>query len=114
MSPAEGRSLLGHPDLEKSDEIDSAPRRYAEWVLQQLLQGKPLAVNEYADLVELHKVVQGGYLNAIQRGAPKNLLQNLERFLEEVDALTPPPVVGQPMPALSDPASQGMPAPLPG
>jgi hypothetical protein len=113
ISPAEGRSLLGHPDLEKSDQIGSAPRRYAEWVLKQLLMGIPIAVNEYADLAELHKVVQGGYLDAITRKAPKVLLANLERFLEELDALTPAPAPA-PMPAMAAPAAEGMPIPLPG
>lgn len=113
ISPAEGRSLLGHPDLEKADEIGAAPRRYAEWVLRQLLLGKQVAVNEYADLVELRRVVQGGYLHATTRGAPRALLANLERFLEEVDTLSPSPVA-QPTPALADPAAQGMPAPFPG
>lgn len=113
ITPAEGRSLLGHPDLEESDRLGSAPRRYAEWVLRQLLLGKPLAVNEYADLAELHKVVQGGYLDIITRNAPKALIANLERYLEELDALTPQPAPA-PTPGISDPAAQGMPAPFPG
>jgi hypothetical protein len=116
ITPAEGRALLGHPDLEQSDRLGSAPRRYAEWALKQLLLGKPLAVNELADPVELRKVVQGGYLDICTRKAPKALLANLERFMEDMDALfpQPAPMGGPPSAAMADPAAQGMPIPLPG
>lgn len=50
ISPAEGRALLGHPDLEESDRLGAAPRRYAMFVLKDLMLGKPVAVNEYAEL----------------------------------------------------------------
>lgn len=57
-------------------------------------------------------MIQGGYLDACTRKAPRALLENLERFLEELDALSPPSLPTGP--AVGDPASQGMPAPFPG
>jgi hypothetical protein len=115
ITPHEGRALLGHPDLEKSDQLGSAPRRYAEWVLKQLMRGIPVAVNEYAFLPCLHEVVQAGYLDALTRKVPKALQANLERFLEDLDALTPQPApAGPPEAAMAPPAAQGMPIPLPG
>jgi hypothetical protein len=131
ITPQEGRSLLGHPDLEKSDQLGSAPRRYAMWVLRELMKGKQVAVNEYAHLETLHEVVQNGYLDAITRKLPPDLIANLEGYLEELDVLMTPPAApqapgmppmdpmaaaaGNPMtPALADPAAMGMPAPFPG
>lgn len=117
ITPSEGRSLLGHPDLERSDQIGSAPRRYAEWVLLQLMRGTAMAVNEFADLVELRKVVQGGYLDAVTRNAPEQLLANLERYLDELTAIEPPPPAPPappPAAAMADPAAMGMPLPLGG
>lgn len=134
ITPEEGRALLGHPDLEESDRIGAAPTRYAQWVFKQLMMGRPIAVNEYAHLPELKRVVQGGYLDACQRNAPQPLLENCERFLEELDTIMNPPMdpamagaqgmppdaagvmgpAGGPMPALADPAAQGMPLPFPG
>lgn len=131
ITPQEGRSLLGHPDLQESDRIGSAPTRYAQGVLKQLLLGVPVAVNEYAHLPELHRVVQGGYLDACDRKAPRELLANCERFLEELDTIMNPPAPmgpggmpspdaagvpaeSPPMPALSDPAAMGAPLPFPG
>ena len=119
ITPAEGRALLGHPDLEKSDQIGSSPRRYALWVLRKLLRGESVAVNENANLAELDAVVRGGYLDAITRNCPPDIQANLEMYLEELSELMKPPPMapggpGAPMPALADPAAQGMPAPFPG
>jgi hypothetical protein len=105
---------MGHPDLGTSDDIDAAPEHYALWVVRELMKGRPMAVNEYAELVTLHKTVQGSYLNLCTRGAPKLLLANFERYLEDLDALTPQPApAGPPTPGLSTPAASGMTA-LPG
>ncbi len=118
ISPAEGRSLLGHPDLEKSDQIGSAPRRYSMFVLGGLLRMETIAVDEYADLVDLRAVIQGGRLDAITRKAPQKLVDHMAAFLEELDTLLKPaaPVggPGAPTAAMADPAAMGMPAPFPG
>lgn len=132
ITPQEGRALLGHPDLEKSDQLGSAPRRYAMWVLRHLLKGEPVQVNEYAHLESLHEVIQNGYVDALTRKVPEDIKANLERYLEDLDVIMHPqpdpamaamaggmpmpgaPMPGAPMPALADPAAQGMPAPFPG
>lgn len=128
IGPEEGRRLLGHPDLEESNDIDTAPRQYAEYVLQQLLRNEPMAVCEYADLSEVHKVVVAGYLLAKMRGAPNGILANIERYLEELDsvqatanqaaasmnAMAGGGPAGAPQPGMSPQAAQGSPVALPG
>jgi hypothetical protein len=130
VSPQEGRALLGHPDLEKSDQLGTAPRKYAMSILRRLLQGERVAVNEYADLATLQDVIQKGYLDALTREAPEDLTANMERYLEELDTIMNPPMAPAPgpglpgmdpamggpamTPAMADPAAMGMPAPFPG
>jgi hypothetical protein len=119
VTPQEGRSLLGHPDLEKSDQIGSSGRHRAMWILRQLLRLKPVAVNEYDDLAQVHEVVTGGYRRALTQNVPADVQAHVEAYLEDLDGLMNPPPApmagpGLPTAAMADPAAQGMPLPFPG
>jgi hypothetical protein len=85
LRPGEGRALLGHPDLERADELDNAPKRYADMVLQRLLKGERVEVDEYADLVVLDATVRAGRLWAVERGAPDEIVDNCSDFLDRLD-----------------------------
>lgn len=120
IDPKEGRALLGHPDLDASRDLDTAPETYAKWVLRKLYRGEQVAVDELADLGTLDRIIRSGRLLAIQKSAPQTIVDGLARFLEELDiekqkataAMMPPP--GAPTPGMSQPAAMGSPAPFPG
>lgn len=85
LRPGEGRALMGHPDLERSDQLDNAGSHYAEMVLKKLLKGEHVDVDEYADLVVLDKTIRAGRLHAITQGAPAELVDNCSEFLDRLD-----------------------------
>lgn len=87
ISPQEGRALVAHPDLRESDELGTAGETYAKMVLQKLRKGEHVVVDEYADLASLDRVVRQGRLLAIQRDAPRNVVDSMSRFLDEMDSL---------------------------
>lgn len=87
ITPAEGRALVAHPDLRESDDLGTAGITYAKMVLKQLRKGEHVIVDEYADLVALDDVVRKGRLLAIQRKAPQKIVDNMSRYLDELDAL---------------------------
>lgn len=87
ISPQEGRALVAHPDLRESDELGTAGETYAKMVLQKLRKGEVVNVDEYADLNALDRVVRAGRLIAIQRDAPQRIIDNMSRYLDELDAL---------------------------
>lgn len=120
IDPKEGRALLGHPDLDASRDLDTAPETYAKWILRKLYHGENPAVDELADLGTLDRIVRSGRLLAIQRNAPQDIVDGLARFLEELDlakqkvsaATMPPP--GAIQPGMSPQSAMGAPAPFPG
>lgn len=87
ISPQEGRALVAHPDLRESDELGTAGETYAKMVLQKLRRGEVVKVDEYADLVSLDRIVRQGRLIAVQREAPDAIIENMSRYLDELDAL---------------------------
>jgi hypothetical protein len=87
ITPAEGRALVSHPDLRESDDLGNAGITYAKMVLKLLRKGEHVAVDEYADLVALDDVVRKGRLLAVQRSAPQKIIDNMSRYLDELDAL---------------------------
>lgn len=120
IDPKEGRALLGHPDLDASRDIDTAPETYAKWILRKLYHGENPPVDELADMGTLDRIVRSGRLLAIQRNAPKAIVDGLARFLEELDqakqaalaSTMPPP--GAIQPGMSPQSAMGAPAPFPG
>ena len=87
ISPQEGRALVAHPDLRESDELGTAGETYAKMVLKRLRKGESVAVDEYADMASLDRIVRQGRLLAIQRTAPTSVVENMSRYLDEIDAI---------------------------
>lgn len=87
ITPQEGRALVAHPDLRESDELGTAGETYAKMVLQKLRKGEHVVVDEYADMVALDRIIRQGRLLAVQREAPQKIIDNMSRYLDELDAL---------------------------
>lgn len=85
LRAGEGRRLMGHPDLLRSDELDNAPIAYAEMVLQRILTGEYVEVDDYADLSILDSTIRAGRLLSITKGAPQHLIDALSDFLDRID-----------------------------
>ncbi len=78
---------MAHPDLRESDELGTAGEAYARMVLSKLRKGERVVVDELADLPVLDRIVHQGRLVAAKRNAPQAILDNMARYLEEIDAL---------------------------
>lgn len=87
ITPEEGRALVAHPDLREADDLSTAGETYAKRVLQMLRKGEHVVVDEYADLMALDRTVRRGRLLAIQREAPLDIVNSMERYLDELDKL---------------------------
>lgn len=131
------RQLLGHPDLIKSDQMANAAIDDAMNTLQALIKGEQISPYAYQDLALCTKAVRAGYIRAYWKKAPQPILDNLNRYLEEVDAKVAEAEANQkameaqaaaqaqaatagmpgqpagPAPALSTAAAQGLGAPFP-
>lgn len=126
ITPAEGRALVGHPDLKESDELGNAPINYAKWVLRKLVRGETVLVDEKSELPTLLDVVNRGRLLAITRNAPEKIIAHLDRFIESVDGAIKEAQAEQlnemmqqqaamaPQPGVSTQSAEGRPAPFAG
>lgn len=85
ITPTEGRTLLRHPDLKENSDLDTAGETYAAWILRKMYHGEDVVLDELADLDALDRVIRRGRLLAVQRGAPVRIVNNMARFLEELD-----------------------------
>jgi hypothetical protein len=102
--------------------MDNAPTMYARKVLARMYRGEVVQVDEYADLGALDKTIRQGRLLAINKGAPAKIVDNLSRYLDELDRVKqqvaatqmPQGSAGAPAPAVSTAASQGLPMPFAG
>lgn len=81
----EGRKLLRHPDLKRSNDLDTSGEEYAEWVLKKLCDGEVVQVDELGDFGSLDRVIRNGYRLAVMAGAPQTILNNIGQYLEELD-----------------------------
>lgn len=108
ITPAEGRALVAHPDLRESDELGTAGETYAKMVLRQLRKGERVMVDEYADLMSLDRVIRQGRLLTVQQKFPQRIIDNMSRYLDELDALKQQI---QAAAATQAAMAQGMPAP---
>lgn len=84
LRPGEGRRLVGHPDLKRSDDLDNAPVDYAEMVLSKLLHGEYVEVDDYADYQVLDSTIRRGRLLARTRNAPQHLIDNCSDYLDRL------------------------------
>lgn len=109
ITPQEGRRLLGHPDLERSDQLGTAGFEEAEWVAAQLLRGEPVAIEAYSDFKLHQDVIKATLLRARMGRAPRRVMDNLRNYLRALDArLTPPPMgpMGLGAPGAPQPGAQ--------
>lgn len=122
ITPLEGRALVGHPDLKESDELGTAPYKYAKWVLRKLMRQEVVLVDEKADLQVLQDVVGRGRLLAITKNAPEKVIAHMDRYLESLDAevkraqdaaMAQQAQMAQGLsPAVSQPTAEGRPTPF--
>jgi hypothetical protein len=87
ITPQEGRALVAHPDLREADELATSGELYAKMVLKELRKGQHVPVDEYADLLALDRVVRQGRALAVIRKAPQKIVDNMSRYLDELDLL---------------------------
>lgn len=92
ITPDEGRRLLGHPDLLRSDEMGTTGIEDADAILEQLLRLEPVEVDTYSDHEVVYDRVVAGYRRAKVTGASRRVLDHLRNYLRALDAeMTPPP-----------------------
>jgi hypothetical protein len=109
ITPEEGRRLLGHPDLLRSDELGNSAIEDAEAVLERLLRLEPVDVDAYSELELVMDTVLAGYRRAKNTGAPRRVLDHLRNYLRALDAkLTPPPTPGAGAPPIDPVTGQPM------
>lgn len=126
IKPEEGRALIAHPDLRESEELDTSPVTYAKWVLRQLRKGKPIMVDEKSEMGIVMEIVKKGRLLYIQKNCPDEIVNNIDRYIESLDAemkraadaamaqqQAQMMAMQQPTPGISEASAGGMPAPFP-
>jgi hypothetical protein len=106
IAPQEGRALLSHPDLKEADDLDNSGETYAKWALRKLRRGEEMVIDEKVDLMALDRIIRQGRALAITQEAPSSIIDNMTRFLEQLD------IVKQAIEAAQAPPAQPqMPAP---
>lgn len=115
ISPTEGRALLRHPDLKENSDLDTAGETYAAYILRKMYHGEDVVLDELADLDALDRVIRRGRLLAIQRNAPTRIVDNMARFLEELDIkkASLQPMNAGPSPSMAPSATPGGPPSVP-
>lgn len=105
IEPGEGRELIGHPDLMKSDEKANAAIKYSKWISMNLKHGKYVPPNGYGDLEDQRATVAADLLNAEMGGATKSsdglkAMNLMRQFLRDVDSKMNPKPDDMPMPGV--------------
>lgn len=127
IPPEEGRRLLMHPDLERTDKKYNAAIEYAEWVAAQLRRGKVVHPCPEGDLQLQQDTIKADIQSALTLRAPAKIIEGMRDFIRECEDLLNPPapampglpgagttagapigVNAQPPSALSIPAAQGL------
>lgn len=91
IPPEEGRRLIAHPDLERTDKKYNANVEYAEWASAQLLRGIAVHPNEYGDIQEQQNTAKADIQTAEMKNAPENILAGMRNFIRECEDLINPP-----------------------
>ena len=96
--------LLGHPDLEREVDLETAAIDDIEAVVENLLDGKFETPEPFQNLSMGVVRVQAAYLNARRAGAPEDILEGFRQWMEQaklmLDAAVPPPAPAPAMPAM--------------
>jgi hypothetical protein len=88
----EARRLMDMPDLESSNNAAFAGQEDIEWLLEDLLDGKPYEPPEpFMDLAYGLKRFQSTYLRARRQGAPEGVLDNLRTWMLQAQEMLQPP-----------------------
>lgn len=118
IPPEEGRRLLEHPDLDRTDKKYNAAIEYAEWVSAELMNERYHSPCEYGDLQLQQETVKADLLNVEMGSGPESIMKMQRQFLGECDALLNPPMQpGMPpgtIPGTPTPQPNGIQAPGPG
>lgn len=93
IPPEEGRRLLMHPDIERTDKKYNAAIEYAEWASAQLMRGQLVRPCEYGDLQLQEDTVKADHQTALTKKAPRRILDAQRDFIRECEALINPPQI---------------------
>jgi hypothetical protein len=91
ITQQEYKAWSGEPDLERMADLMAAPNDYAEYVVDELLEGEPVTPDPLSDLNLLLRVTHDTYLHLRALEAPEDILQNFRDFLMLVEGLLNPP-----------------------
>lgn len=124
IGPEEGRRLLMHPDIERTDKKYNANIEFAEYASAQLMKGIWVSPCPEGDLQLQQDTVKSDLQNAIKLKAPtkiiamqRSFIRNCEELISPASmpgavnpqaAMMPTGVDAQPASALSIPAAQGL------
>jgi hypothetical protein len=112
IPPEEGRRLLAHPDLERTDQKYNSSIEYAEWASNMCLKGHYVRPCEYGDLQLQQDTAKADYQRAEMKRAPRAILNLLEEFIQECDTIMNPPQPPQAVPGdPNDPMAGAAPMP---
>jgi len=127
IPPEEGRRLLMHPDIERTDKKYNAAIEYAEFAAAELRRGRPVSPCPEGDLQLQQDTVKADLQTALTKYAPAYIIAGMRTFIRDCEDLISPPkpeepnpmmpgnpaaapigVNAQPPSALSIPAAQGL------
>lgn len=91
IPPEEGRRLLMHPDIERTDKKYNAAIEYAEWASAELMKGRWVAPCEYGELQLQQDTVKADLQQAEMLGAPEYIKLLQRQFIHACEMLINPP-----------------------
>lgn len=78
-----GMQLLGMPDTEAFTALETADRNFVAYQAEQIMEGKRVSPEQYANLDIALVQMRQHYLNAKTDGAPEPVLNNFRYFLDQ-------------------------------
>lgn len=87
LRPSEVRKLLAHPDIEQSDAEATAAEEYADYVVDELSEGRYLPPDALEDLGLGLQKVNAAYLRAVMAKAPDTVLELMRRRMKQTEVL---------------------------
>lgn len=113
VSQSYALQLLDFPDTDAATRRMLADLEYAEWQVERCLDEEEVEISKFQDYDTAAEVFRTSYLQLEMQGAPSQVLELLDRLMEDLAEATgalippppPPPVPGMP----GDPAMGAMP-----
>ena len=87
MDPKVALRLLGHPDLERERDIETASIEDIEATIEELLDGVYRSPEPFQDLALGISRVQMAYLKARRDGAPEEILELMRKWMDNAKAI---------------------------